>query len=93
VERLSILEHNQDGFALAEEDLKLRGPGEFFGIRQSGLPDLRMARLSDVKLLELARNEAIHLFKEDPELSQPEHRLLKKELDRLWGEGTTMEGS
>jgi ATP-dependent DNA helicase RecG len=93
VERLSILEHNQDGFALAEEDLKLRGPGEFFGIRQSGLPDLRMARLSDVKLLELARNEAIRLFKEDPELSQPEHRLLKKELDRLWGEGTTMEGS
>ena len=92
-ERLSILENNHDGFALAEEDLKLRGPGEFFGTRQSGLPDLRMARLSDIKLLELARNEAIRLFKEDPDLSRPEHRLLKKELDRLWGEGMTMEGS
>jgi len=93
VERLSVLEHNHDGFALAEEDLKLRGPGEFFGIRQSGLPDLRMARLSDVKLLELARNEAIRLFKEDPGLSQTENRLLKKELDRLWGDSEIMEGS
>ena len=93
VERLSVLEHNHDGFALAEEDLKLRGPGEFFGIRQSGLPDLRMARLSDVRLLELARNEAIRLFKEDPELSRPEHRLLKQELARLWGDSEIMEGS
>jgi ATP-dependent DNA helicase RecG len=93
VERLSILESSHDGFALAEEDLKLRGPGEFFGTRQSGLPDLRMARLSDVRLLELARNEAIRLFKEDPQLSQSEHRPLKRELDRLWGEGVNMEGS
>ena len=93
VERLSILEHNQDGFALAEEDLKLRGPGEFFGTRQSGLPDLKMARLSDIKLLELTRNEAIRLFKEDPDLSRTEHRLLKVELDRLWGDGAIMEGS
>ena len=44
-ERLDIIENTQDGFKLAEEDLKLRGPGEFFGTRQSGLPDLRMARL------------------------------------------------
>ncbi|GAH40649.1 unnamed protein product, partial [marine sediment metagenome] len=64
-ERLDIIEKVQDGFQLAEEDLKLRGPGEFFGTRQSGLPDLRMAKLSDVALLELARSEAIRLFEKD----------------------------
>jgi ATP-dependent DNA helicase RecG len=82
--RLDIIENNQDGFALAEEDLRLRGPGEFFGTRQSGLPDLRMARLSDVGLLELARSEAIRLFQIDPGLEKPEYRLLAKELARVW---------
>jgi ATP-dependent DNA helicase RecG len=83
-ERLDVLERIQDGFALAEEDLKLRGPGEFFGTRQSGLPDLRMARLSDVALLELARSEAGRLFQVDPSLEKPEHRLLAGELSHLW---------
>jgi len=69
---------------LAEEDLRLRGPGEFFGTRQSGLPDLRMAKLSDVGLLELARSEAIKLFQIDPSLDKPEHYLLAKELARVW---------
>ena len=87
MERLSLLEHTQDGFALAEEDLRLRGPGEFFGTRQSGLPDLRMAKLSDMRLLELARSEAIRLFKKDPELSRPEHQLLNREVARLWWDG------
>ena len=85
-ERLDTLEKIQDGFALAEEDLKLRGPGEFFGTRQSGLPDLRMAKLSDVALLELARREAIRLFKKDSKLEKPEHSLLAKELGRVWPE-------
>ena len=85
-ERLDIIERVQDGFELAEEDLKLRGPGEFFGTRQSGLPDLRMARLSDVALLELARSEAIRLFEKDRELARPEHSLLAKELVRVWPE-------
>jgi ATP-dependent DNA helicase RecG len=88
-ERLSLLERTQDGFLLAEEDLRLRGPGEFFGTRQSGLPDLKMAKLSDMKLLELARREAIRLFTEDPGLSRPEHKLLKREVARLWQEGVT----
>jgi ATP-dependent DNA helicase RecG len=85
-ERLDIIENVQDGFILAEEDLKLRGPGEFFGTRQSGLPDLRMAKLSDIPLLELARSEAIKLFQTDPGLSSPQHHLLARELARVWPE-------
>ena len=84
-ERLGIIENTQDGFVLAEEDLRLRGPGEFFGTRQSGIPDLRMARLSDVTLLELARTEAMQLFRNDPKLKDQEHCLLASEMVRLWG--------
>jgi ATP-dependent DNA helicase RecG len=83
-ERLSIIETVHNGFKLAEEDLRLRGPGEFFGTRQSGLPDLRMAKLSDVALLELARKEAERLFTEDRHLQKPQHALLVKELARVW---------
>jgi len=86
-QRLNVIESIQDGFELAEEDLKLRGPGEFFGTRQSGLPDLRMARLSDVPLLELARTEAIRLFEKDPRLEKTEHHPLTKELARVWKQG------
>lgn len=83
-ERLKVIEEVFDGFKLAEEDLKLRGPGAFFGTRQSGLPDLRMARLSDVAILELARAEAKRLFEEDPRMKKPEDLLLVKELARVW---------
>ena len=83
-ERLGIIENVQDGFLLAEEDLKLRGPGEFFGTRQSGLPDLKMAKLSDITLLEMARSEAIRLFEIDPGFEKLEHHLLVKELARVW---------
>ena len=86
--RLDLIEKIQDGFQLAEEDLNMRGPGEFFGTRQSGLPDLRMAKLSDIALLELARSEAIRLFEKDPALEKSEHRLLAKELTRVWERGT-----
>ena len=85
-QRLDIIERVQDGFRLAEEDLRLRGPGEFFGTRQSGLPDLRMARLSDVAILEAARNEAIALFQKDPHLKNPQHAALTRELARVWPE-------
>jgi ATP-dependent DNA helicase RecG len=87
-QRLDIIESVQDGFALAEEDLKLRGPGEFFGTRQSGLPDLRMARLSDVALLELARGEALDIFVADPNLTKVGHRPLAEELARVWPQAT-----
>ena len=83
-ERLDTIEKTHDGFQLAEEDLRMRGPGEFFGTRQSGLPDLRMAKLSDVALLELARSEAIKLFQVDPGLEKIEHKPLAKELARVW---------
>jgi len=86
--RLDIIESVQDGFQLAEEDLKLRGPGEFFGTRQSGLPDLKMAKLSDISILEMARAEGERLFTEDPELSSPHHWLLKAEVARVWGNKT-----
>ncbi len=85
-QRLDIIENTQDGFKLAEEDLKMRGPGEFFGTRQSGLPDLRMARISDVAILELARNEAVKLFRVDPEMKKGEHKLLAREMARVWAD-------
>jgi ATP-dependent DNA helicase RecG len=82
-ERLRLMEGTHDGFRLAEEDLRLRGPGEFFGTRQSGLPDLKMAQLSDVGLLELARSEAIRLFESDPQLGKLEHNALVDAVARL----------
>jgi len=83
-ERLKAIEEITDGFALAEKDLELRGPGEFFGTRQSGLPDLKMARLSDTRLLETARREARMLFQKDPGLRAAEHGLLAGEYNRIW---------
>jgi len=83
-ERLRAIEELTDGFALAEKDLELRGPGEFFGTRQSGLPDLKMARLSDTRLLEMARREAKILFEKDPGLTAAENELLAREYHRIW---------
>ncbi len=83
-ERLDIVAKVNDGFRLAEEDLRLRGPGEYFGTRQSGLPDLRVAKLTDVGLIETARREATRLLAEDPELAQPQHAGLREQVQRLW---------
>jgi len=78
------IEQTQDGFALAEKDLDLRGPGDFFGVRQSGLPTLRLASLSNLETLERARQEARTLFSTDPQLSRPEHSLLRDRLAEFW---------
>ena len=82
-ERLSALERTHDGFQLAEVDLELRGPGDFFGTRQSGLPALRMARFSDRGLLESARDLAARIFAQDPELSAPRHAALAAQVARF----------
>jgi ATP-dependent DNA helicase RecG len=84
-ERLRAIEETNDGFQLAEKDLELRGPGDFFGTRQSGLPELKLASLGDTPLLEKARQEAKTLFKEDPNLTHPDHRLLVRKVREFWG--------
>jgi ATP-dependent DNA helicase RecG len=83
--RLRAMEKTTDGFKIAEEDLAIRGPGEFFGIRQSGLPDLRVAHLiRDTPILVEARKEAFRLVEDDPELSHPAHRGLKDLFSKRW---------
>jgi ATP-dependent DNA helicase RecG len=78
-QRLEILTQTNDGFVVAQKDLEIRGPGEFLGYRQSGLPDLVLADLvKDAKILEQARHAAIDLIKNDPELNN--HASLKKML-------------
>lgn len=81
-ERLRTLEATNDGFVLAEKDLELRGPGDFLGTRQSGLPELRIAHLSDVSTLALAREAAQKLFERDPFLGQ--YPALEKQVRRFW---------
>lgn len=81
--RLSIMVETSDGFRIAEEDLEIRGPGEFFGIRQSGMPDLRIADIvRDAPLLESARREAFSMVDSDPDLTRSP--LLKKTVERFW---------
>jgi len=83
--RLRIMEKTNDGFKVAEEDLSIRGPGEFMGIRQSGLPDFRIANIvRDAKLLNDARREAFFVIADDPRLEKPEHGVLKEVLIRRW---------
>jgi ATP-dependent DNA helicase RecG len=83
-ERLRALESTTDGFVLAEMDLQQRGPGDFLGTRQSGFAELRLAKVTDLHLVEKARRLASQLFQEDPELSQPEHARLSAHLRRYW---------
>jgi ATP-dependent DNA helicase RecG len=86
-QRLEIITSTQDGFKLADEDLAMRGPGEFFGTRQSGLPDLKVARLSDLRVLEEARSVAQEIWGEDPALDMPKNRLLATRVDEFWRRG------
>ena len=89
--RLKVLVNTADGFRIAEEDLKLRGPGDFFGRRQHGLPALRMADLNtDTRVLKEARDAAASLLSADPDLSRPEHRPLLEKVRRLFEENPDM---
>ncbi|HXV26951.1 MAG TPA: ATP-dependent DNA helicase RecG [Candidatus Paceibacterota bacterium] len=80
-QRLDAMVKTDDGFELAEHDLRIRGPGEFFGIKQSGTPDLTMAALADLELVQSARTSARALLKESPDLAA--YPLLAKQLDHL----------
>ncbi len=82
-ERMGIIERTSDGFDLAEEDLRLRGPGDYIGTRQSGFADMLIATLTDADLLARARAEAIDIIAEDPGLEDPGHEALGVELDRI----------
>lgn len=83
ITRMSVMVETQDGFRIAEEDLKLRGPGEIFGTRQSGLPEFYIGDIvRDVQIMDEARRTAFELIENDPNLSLPEHRLLHRELQR-----------
>jgi ATP-dependent DNA helicase RecG len=84
-QRLRALTETHDGFAIAERDLEIRGPGEFLGTRQSGLPELRVAHLiRDQRVLSEARHAAFALIAQDPRLAQPEHAALRQALMDRW---------
>ena len=83
-ERLQAVEATNDGFVLAQKDLELRGPGEFLGARQSGFPDLKLASVTDLRLVEAAREAARRFFETDPELADPDNRLLAQQVARFW---------
>ncbi len=81
--RLEIISKEASGFKIAEEDLKLRGPGDFFGNLQHGLPDLKVANpIEDLEILKEARLSAYGVIKKDPHLSQPRHRCLREYIDK-----------
>jgi ATP-dependent DNA helicase RecG len=83
-DRLDVLTRVADGFEIAEEDLKIRGPGEFFGIRQHGVPGLKLANPArDAALVEIARNLVKNLVRDDPRLEGPAARPCRRYLEEL----------
>ncbi len=86
-ERLKVLEQTTDGFKISEEDLRLRGPGDFFGARQHGLPEMHIASLcTDVRILRDAQDAANALLADDPLLQKPENAKLKARIDEVFAE-------
>lgn len=78
-ERMSIMEKTNDGFLISEKDLEIRGPGEFFGIRQHGLPELKITQFPrDMKILKAAQEVSFDIINKDPELELPEHKAIKR---------------
>ena len=86
-DRLKVMHETTDGFKIAEEDLRLRGPGDFFGDRQHGLPQLHIADLAgDMLLLRQAQQAAHELLEQDPDLNRPEHRQVRRKIQELFAE-------
>ena len=84
-QRLRVLTQTTDGFRIAQEDLRLRGPGDFFGQRQHGLPQLKVADFaSDLELLHQARQVAQELVEGDPDLMREEHRPLRRRVELMF---------
>jgi len=84
--RVEFMEKTTDGFKVAEFDLEIRGPGEFMGAKQSGLPGFKMANLvRDFDLLKLARDDAFEILRVDPKLQKSEHRSMREELLKSYG--------
>jgi len=91
--RLEALVRTSDGFVIAEEDLRIRGPGEFFGVRQWGVPEFRAANLvRDAALVEEARRDAFALLRSDPHLALSAHRAVRDVMLRRWGEKLALGG-
>jgi len=85
-DRVSFMEKTTDGFKIAEYDLEIRGPGEFMGAKQSGLPGFKMANLvRDFEILKQARDAAFELLAQDPKLSKIENKLIREELLKSYG--------
>ena len=83
--RLKIMTRTNDGFVISQEDLRLRGPGDFFGSRQHGLPEMHVADLSaDMRVLKTAQEEAHAVLLSDPNLEKPEHRPLRERIETLF---------
>lgn len=83
--RLEVMVKSSDGFKISEEDLRLRGPGDFFGARQHGLPEMHIADLcTDVRILQAAQDAAQELLKRDPDLKAPENHALRRRTDELF---------
>jgi ATP-dependent DNA helicase RecG len=83
IARMRVMTETADGFRIAEEDLRLRGPGEFFGVRQSGLPTLKAADvLRDVEILKEAREDAFLIIEQDSHLASRENRFLKSAVEK-----------
>jgi len=90
VKRMKIMSSTTDGFKISEEDLKMRGPGDFFGSAQHGLPPLKIADIAcNMELMNMAQNCARELLSADPTLSKPEHRALKMDVLRLFEKDIT----
>lgn len=91
-ERLDVLTTSNDGFEIAEADLRIRGPGELFGTEQSGMPEFRIYDFSDTELLEEARRDAFSLVKSDPQLKRPQHSLIRRALKNRYAENLALGG-
>ncbi len=86
-ERMKVMQETNDGFVISEKDLELRGSGEFFGTKQHGIPEFKIANLfEDMNILKLVQNLAMKILNNDPNLEKKENILLKTMIDKKFNE-------